>query len=64
MREFSHLSVNFRLCTQVMVGGELPTTVVLITGWGRHSRQPGESEVKAAVLRLLQDNGSPFQVRA
>ena len=41
-----YLSVSQMLQHEVMIGAELPKSVVLITGWGKHSKQTGESEVK------------------
>ncbi|GBG80838.1 hypothetical protein CBR_g31394 [Chara braunii] len=42
-------------------GAEVPNTVRVITGWGRHSRS-GESAVKVAVEECVSELGLPFRV--
>lgn len=38
----------------------LPKAFVIVTGWGKHSRIKGLSDVKAAVVGALASMGSPF----
>lgn len=46
----------------VFEGYELPKLLSILTGWGRHSKVPGESIVKQAVESRLLAIGAPFQV--
>lgn len=40
----------------------LPENIVLVTGWGKHSREVGTCEVKDAVVEFLDAMDSPFHV--
>jgi hypothetical protein len=39
----------------------LPPSFEVVTGWGKHSRVKGTSDVKEAVVRVLAKMGSPFE---
>lgn len=46
----------------MLVAAPPPPMFHVITGWGKHSRRLGVSEVKIAVTRALELAGSPFKV--
>ncbi|XP_058727909.1 pentatricopeptide repeat-containing protein GUN1, chloroplastic-like [Vicia villosa] len=42
-------------------GSELPKTVNILTGWGKHSKVMGDGILKRAIEALLNEMGSPFR---
>jgi hypothetical protein len=40
----------------------LPSKFSVVTGWGRHSKVKGNSDVKEAVVEHLKTHGSPFEL--
>ena len=48
--------------SQLRVQPNMTSDCEVITGWGKHSRMPGQSRVKQEVLQTLQGWESPFKV--